>query len=104
MVLLHVDGFGPVWSVVLLVLNHQQPLHRSGHPRTGGINRDTRVCHVVQRDMMAERQLFPVRLFAVSFWLLRTRLVDTVATFVMGVSVRFLKLFQKRGDHISSYI
>ena len=82
-------GFGPVRSVVLLELSHPQPLHRNGHPCTVDVNRDPRVCRDVQGDLMTQHQLVPVRPFAVSLQQLRTRHVDTVATWEMGVIMCF---------------
>ena len=55
----------------------------------GCVNWDSRVCRDVQGDIMTERQL--VLVFGVSSWLLRTRLVETRATWVMGAIMCFLQ-------------
>ena len=51
---------------------------------------------------MTERQLVLVRLFGVSLWLLRTRLVDTVATWVMRVIMCFIQYTPRRFRHVVS--
>ena len=55
-----------------------------------GVDQDARVCHDARSDIVTERQLVLVRLFGVSLRLLRARLVDTQATWVMRLILCFI--------------
>ena len=74
-----------LWSVVHVRSVDPPTAPSTRHKCTEGVDQDPRVCHDARGDIMTERQLVLVRLFGVSLWLLRTRLVDTAATWVMRV-------------------
>ena len=86
-------ALGSLWSVVHirpLMLSHQQPPSKR-HRCTVSVDQDPRVCHDAQGDIMTDLQLALARLFGLSLWLLRTRLVHTVATWVMRVIMCFVQ-------------